>query len=129
MGDTVLMADCTQIEKSIREFQQKNKKNQEANLNFLQQVSDRLRAAQAGIVDDVKTQLEAMENKSTPPASLSSKEVVPVVLTSLAPMTTMADETDGVLNAAYDNNETVSNDLDALVTQIQDCLPKGPVKN
>ena len=114
--------DCTQLENNLKTFQTDNKKNQDANLNFVQQVSDRLRKTQGVASSNVKTKLEAMEKT----APLTSSAVTPVVDTELAPISTMADETDTVLNEAYDNNETINKRFKDLINQIRDCLPKGP---
>ena len=127
---TSLMAfsatDCSKLESDFTLFQLKNKKNQEANLNFIQQVSQRLRDSQTSISDDVQEKLAEKENSQVP---LTLKEITPVLNDSLEPMSKMADETDSVLNAAYDNNDTVSTELDALIKRIQDCIPQVPAKN
>lgn len=122
---TLQSADCSKLASDLSLFQLKNKKNQEANLNFIQQVSQRLRDSQSAISDDVQMKLEEKEKSQGP---LTLKVIAPVLNDSLEPMSKMANETDDVLNAAYDNNDTISGELDALIKQIQDCIPQAPVK-
>lgn len=110
--------DCTTLDLNLRDFQLKNKKNQETVVNFAQQISDRLRADQAVILQDMQSKLEEKEKENP---ALTSKIVLPIVTNSLSPLTKMADDTDTVLNAAYDNNDIISKDLDTLIKQIQDC--------
>ncbi len=125
LNSNVFAEDCTSLTSDLTLFQLKNKKNQEANLNFVQQVSQRLRDSQSAISDDVQTKLAEKEKMD---GVLSLKVVAPILNDSLEPMSKMADETDAVLNAAYDNNDTISGDLDALIKRIQDCIAQSAVK-
>lgn len=43
-----------------------------------------------------------------------------------AALSEMADKTDEILGAGYDNNEKISKDLDTLMKQINDCIAAAP---
>lgn len=89
--------DCKQVVGALQEFQLKNMRNQDANLNFIQQISGKLR------------DLSAEDQKILKDATAK-----------------MADDTDTVLNAAYDNKEKINADLDTLLQQVRDCIAKIP---
>lgn len=119
--------DCGKIVGDLSLFQLKNQKNQQAHLNFFQQISERLRNTQSDIVNNVQGALEEKEKNGQ---KLTSETVTPLITEMVEPMSAMADDTDNVANAAYDNNETIKSDLDDLIKRIQNCLSaKTPASN